>query len=334
MVTIKEIAEEAGVSVSTVSRYLNKSGYVKKETAERIKRIIEKHNFVRSNIARSLVLQKSHTIGLVLPHINSPFFASVATGVESEIKKHDYEMIICHTREDAEAEKRMILTLRERRVDGIILLPTERSTIHIDLKIGDIPTVFIARYYDDMPYSAVYVDNAGGSKRIINLLIQHGHRDIALIIGRKTYTSGKQRWEGALQALEEANITPNPALMKECSFTAEGGYKAMKEILATNKKFTAVFAGNHLISAGCMRAIFEEGLSVPDDIVMTAFEGFEDSFAEFIMPEIVTHNIHPSRQMGAEAVKILMKEINGEIQPGQHLMLEMGLKIQSLRKAL
>ena len=108
----------------------------------------------------------------------------------------------------------------------------------------------------------------------------------------------------------------------------------MKEILATNKKFTAVFAGNHLISAGCMRAIFEEGLSVPDDIVMTAFEGFEDSFAEFIMPEIVTHNIHPSRQMGAEAVEDINEGNKWGNTAGQHLMLEMGLKIQSLRKTL
>ncbi len=308
-VTIKDVARHAKVSISTVSRVLNESGYVSEQTSQRVWRAIEALNYKPNQLARSLTTGRSRTIGLVLPDITNPFFPAVARGVEDAANVNGYTVILCNTDADPEQEKAYVTALREKRVDGFVFTVSgpDASTI-LGLIEADIPVVVIDRCVEGASVDSVLIYNEQWAYEATMHLIGLGHRAIAYINGPDDLTTSKERYAGYRKALADAGVSFNPALVRTGDFRYPSGHARMRELLASGQEVTAVFAANDMMAIGAMRAIQEWGLRVPEDIAVV---GFDDILlASLIKPSLTTIS-QPAYHMGALAVEMLLERIGG-----------------------
>jgi DNA-binding LacI/PurR family transcriptional regulator len=309
MVSIKTIAEKSGFSTTTVSRYLNGKGYVSQTTKTKIQKTIKDLNYKPSLIARSLVTKKSNILGLLIPHISNPFLSNFVEGVERAATGRGYSIFLCHSHEDTGIEKVYLRLLTERRVDGIISIPvgTNRRLYGEIAKV--IPVVFAIRTFDDINISSITGDDFIGSYNVVKYLIDRGHRRIGFINGMQSVSTGRLRWEGAMAALQAAGIDQDPSLVRESDYTVDGGYESTIAILESSRRPTAFFAANHLSSIGALMAIKEKGYSIPLDVSLIAFDGFDGTYAERLITPRISANIFPSRSIGEMAVNMVVDDI-------------------------
>ena len=174
-----------------------------------------------------------------------------------------------------------------------------------------VPVVFAARTFPDVGISSVVADNFAGSRRVIRRLVEQGHRRIGIINGPLFVSSGMDRWLGVRQALEESGADMNPSLVKEGDFTPTGGYQAAVALLKNAPRPTAIFAANHMMTVGCLKALREAELKYPEDISLAAFEGFDDTVFENLVWPPITGNDHPTKEMAFVAMDLLLDEIRG-----------------------
>jgi LacI family transcriptional regulator len=290
---------------------INDSAYVVPATRRKVERSMQALHYRPNLVARSLATRESRTIGLMIPHIRSPFFAGLASGVEERAEELGYAVFFCDTRESTESEHRVLEALASRRVDGIIATPVGRESSYFSEIASSVPVVFAARHFPEVPISSVVVDNAAGSRRIIQHLLEAGHRRIGVINGPYFLSTGLERWAGVRQAYEESGVRLAPGLVKEGDFTAQAGYQMARVLLKRTPRPTALFAANHMTLAGCIRAISEKGLRVPDDVAVAGFEGFQDTGFDYLVSVPVTVNEHPTHEMAVSAVNLLMEQIQG-----------------------
>lgn len=318
MVSIKTIASKSGFSTATVSRYINNKGYVSEKTKQKIRKTIKDLNYKPSLIARSLVTRKSDIIGLLIPHISSPFLSSFVEGVEGAATERGYSIFLCHSHEDAKMEKVYLKLLTERRVDGVISIPvgTNHRLYEETLKI--IPVVFAIRTFEDVTISSITGNDFAASYNAVRYLIDKGHRRIGFINGMQNVSTGRIRWAGAQAALKAAGIEQNPCLVHESDYTVDGGYKSTLQILRNPLPPTAFYAANHLSSIGALTAIKEKGYRVPDDISLVAFDGLDGTYAEKLISPRISANIFPSRTIGETAVNMIADDIKSRagLKPG------------------
>lgn len=260
-------------------------------------------------LARSLATRQSHTIGLMIPHIRSAFFAGLATGVEERAEARGYAVFLCHTRESTECEARMLDILARRRVDGVIATPVGLDGRHFAEISRSIPVVFAARHFPALDISSVVVDNAAACRRVVRHLLDSGHRRIGVINGPQLLSTGRERWAGVSRAFRDRGVKPDPALIREGDFTAPSGYRLTRDLLRLRPRPTALFASNHMTLVGCLRAVEEEGLHVPEDVAVAGFEGFRDSGFEYLVRAPLMVNEHPTRDMAVTAVDLLLEHI-------------------------
>lgn len=313
MASIKDIAKRSGYSVSTVSRVINESGYVSEAARKRILDVIEALDYRPNSIARSMVTKQSKIIGLLIPHINSPFFAGLAVTVEEEAKSLGYNVLLCHTNEDTKIEKDYLKVLMERRVDGIIATPVGKSFKHYKNASKEIPIVFVGRIAENLNINSIEVDNIGGSRKVIEHLLQLNHRKIGVINGPMFLSTGKKRWEGVKQALNENKIEIPSEYIEEGDFTIKGGYRCAMKLLNTVERPTAIFSANHLTALGVLKAVREMGLSIPGDVALASFDGFEDSEIDLIIEPKITANIHPTSDMARTAVNLVHQGVTNKM---------------------
>lgn len=309
MVSIKDIAKLAGVSTSTVSRYLNNSGYLGERSRVKIEQAVNQLNYKPSAVARSLVTNRRNIIGLMIPHIKSPFFSSFTLSVEEEARKMGYNVILCHTNEDTEREKECLKVLQEERVSGIIVTPVGKEFDYFEQLIGNVPVVFAVRYSSNINISCVIADNSFGSFNAVEHLIKLGHRRIGVINGLLYLANGKKRWEGALKAFNKHNILVDEELIREGDFTVKGGYNNTLKLMNLKNPPTAIFAANHLTAIGVLKALKEKGLKVPQDVSVASFDGFDGTEYEPIISPKLTANIHPNQEISTSAIDILKEQI-------------------------
>ncbi|WP_059102721.1 LacI family DNA-binding transcriptional regulator [Shouchella shacheensis] len=305
MASIKDIAKQAGVSVSTVSRVINESGYVSEKAKKSVLDAIKQLNYQPSSIARSMVTKQSNTLGLLIPHIDSPFFAGLAVGVEEAARELGYNVLLAHTKEDADIEKASLKTLTERRVDGIIVTPVGKSFGHFKKALQSTPCVLAGRTTDKLSVSSVEVNNYGGSRTVMNHLLEQGHRKIGVINGPLFLSTGIKRWEGVQHALTEHSVTLPASYIKEADFTIRSGFHKAQELLRNEEKPSAIFAANHMTALGVMKALRDSNLRIPEDVALASFDGFEDSDIDFVIDPKITANIHPTAELAQNAVQIL-----------------------------
>ncbi|MBB6218497.1 LacI family transcriptional regulator [Anaerosolibacter carboniphilus] len=285
-VTIKDIAKLAGVSHTTVSRALNDSPLISQHTKTKIKTIAETLNYAPNYNAKSLVLDRSYNIGLFFSTINegtsSSFFYEVVKGVNNVIHK-EFNLIVSGIDEYADLN-----AINKKHFDGIIVMSQSTKDDYFIYNIleKNIPIVVLNREIQDAHVINILSDDRNGVQNAVEHLISEGHRDIALIEGKKGFKSSYERKEGFVQALINHNISIHKAYMVEGKYDMESGYQAMKQLLSLTNIPTAVFCSNDDMAVGAMKAIVNEGLRVPEDISIIGFD--DNVFSSFLSPALTT----------------------------------------------
>lgn len=307
MVTIKDIAERASVSVTTVSRVLNNRPDVSDKTRKKVKTIIEKLGYNPNSIARGLVLRRSFTIGLAIPGISNPFFPEVAKGVQSKAKDKGYSVILYDTNNDIEEEKEAIRILRCKQVDGMILsLSMENRDELLALEERGFPVVQIDRIIPECTSLSVTIDNVMSAREATQHLVELGHKYIAHISGSFYYKTARDRLCGFQQCIYENNLPYDDVYILEGNYTKESGYKQMKALLDKSPRPTAVFVANDLMALGCYEAIFDAGLSVPEHISVVGHDDIE--LSSIVRPGLTTV-MQPKYELGQVAADVLIRKI-------------------------
>jgi DNA-binding LacI/PurR family transcriptional regulator len=307
MATIKDVAAEAGVSIATVSKILNDSQYSSGKSRTKVMAAIKKLGYQPNHIARSMVRGKTKLIALVVPDIRNDFFTQVARGVEDIANKYDYRVILCNTDEDPGKQSKYLEMLRGGIVDGFIIAPADDDDALIKkVEPGRLPFVFIDRVCSGVQADAVVVDNRDGSYRAVQHLLDNGYRRIGFIAGKRDIFTGRERWRGYQQALGDYEIALDDQLIKDGRFTIEGGYLAMKALLALEQRPEAVFVSNYSMTIGALKAMTELRLKIPQEIAVV---GFDDSdWAEFFVPPLTVIR-QPTYTMGTLAGEILFQRL-------------------------
>jgi len=312
--TQKEIAKELGISVMTVSRALNNRENVDDKTRKKVLDTAKRLGYKPNQIAKSLVLNKTYTIGVVVPEISHSFFPEVIRGIEEVTYQRQYHLILTHSAEKQKREKDAINTLESHRVDGILISTAEsvkNFKLYKELINSNYPVVFFDRYVEGIGASTVGINDKESSRQITKHLIDHGYKKLAHLSGPSKVSIGLKRLEGFKEALKEANLEINEELIIESGFQESGGYKAMNKLLKLpkNKRPRAVVAVNDPAAFGAMRAIRDAGLNIPDDI---AIVGFTDDIRAELLPCPLTTIRQPAYEVGKKAAKKLIDCIDGD----------------------
>ncbi len=330
-VTLEDIARELGISAMTVSRAINDRPNVDKKTKERILQVAREHGYIRNEIARSLMLKKSQTIGVVVPEITHSFFPEVIRGIEEVTYSSGYHLILAHSAENGDRERSAIRTLVAKRVDGLLIstaqAPETKSAYLQATRMGT-PIVFFDRIVDNIGASCVSIDDEECTAKITQHLIDHGYKRIAHLSGPANVSIGRARMKGFKKALRRNSIEFRRHLVVESGFHEDGGYKAMKKLLQlpANQRPDAVVSVNDPAAFGAMAAINEDHLKIPDDIAIVGMSN--DIRSTLVSPPLTTINQSPF-MIGKIAAEILISEIEGRSMPGRAVIVQAELVIRS-----
>ena len=312
-VTIKDIARIANVSHTTVSRALNNQSRIRKDTKEKILAIAKELNYRPDFIARSLVMKRTKTLGLVITTIANPFYTELAQGIEATAHRLGYSIILCSTQSDLATEKLYIDMLRSKGVDGIIFTSAHMGDPNIvDLAEEGFPLMLVNRrtYHPMVKERVDYVgiDNNQGGFWAVEHLIKLGHRRIGIIGGSSESSVGFERLEGGKEALTKYNLEENDDYFLEGNFLMESGYRGGMKFMRMAEPPTAIFAANDYMALGVYQAVIEGGLKVPEDIAIVGFNDIE--FAAMKGIELTTIG-QKKYEMGALSVEMLVDKIEG-----------------------
>ncbi len=302
-VSIKDIAKAAGVSHSTVSRALSDSPLVAQATRLRIQRIAHRFGYSPDAIARGLVTRRTRTVGVIVTHITDPFAGEVVRGIEDIAAANGYRVFLTTSHADPVREVNLVKTLRESRVDGIIVAASRVGTLYRPLltKIG-VPIVLINNQQQGRSIHSVRVDNVLGAQTAARFLISQGHRVICYLGGPNDQASQHERLRGFRRALAEAHLPFDPALAQTGSGRIDGGEQAA-QFVARSPSPTAFCCYNDMTAIGALAALKACGRRVPEDISLVGFDDIE--FASYVDPPLTTIR-QPKDEMGRLAMQMLL----------------------------
>ena len=308
MTTIKDVAERAGVSTTTVSHVINQTRYVSEELTQRVHSAMEELDYQPNLLASSLRSGESKIIGLIIPDISNQFFSDISRKIEDNVLRHGYSVIMCNTDDDIDKEKRYIDILIAKQVDGIVFISAGDETKSLRKSIEKrIPIVVADRDIENQKVNTVIVDNFIGGYEATKYLMSLGHRRIGFISGPSEISPSYERYEGYKKALLESNLIADPSLFVQGDFRYQGGERAMKKLLALKPTPTAVFACNDMMAIGAIRTAYNQNLNVPDDISIIGFDNIPLSKATF--PALTTM-AQPTEEMAFQIIEILVELIN------------------------
>ncbi|MFW6289721.1 MAG: LacI family DNA-binding transcriptional regulator [Mariniphaga sp.] len=308
---IKELAEQLQLSPTTVSRVLNGKSEIYRISESTSKKVIaaaRKYNYYPNRIARGLKLEKTETIGLIIPDIANPYFGSIAKTIEMEAHQKGYSIILCDSLDDVDIETELLFLLAGRKVDGIIIAPTGKNNAHVvELQQQGIPIVVIDRYLPDTSLPFVTTDNYSGASMAVKHLLEKGHRKIACIQGIQGISANSDRVKGYADALQKTGIELREEWIAGNDFGEENGYQQTKKLMEKDDRPTAVFALSNLISLGVLRALKELGMKVPDDVSVISFD--EQPYSAFLACPMTTVE-QPREEIGKMAYNLLLRNIS------------------------
>ncbi len=330
-VTIKDIARMANVSHTTVSRALNDKSRIRNETKEKILAIVRELNYQPNFIARSLVMRRTKTLGLVITTIANPFYTELALGIESTARSLGYNIILSFTHSDLSIEKESIDMLRSKGVDGMILSSAHMEDPNIvKLAEEEFPIVLVNRktYHPMVTEKVDYVgvDNLLGGLIAVEHLIRLGHQKIGVIGGSSESSVGFERLQGGMKALETYGLKPMPHYFLEGNFLKESGYQGGIRFLSMSEPPSAIFATNDYMALGAYQAVIERGLKVPEEVAIVGFNDIEFTAMKGIELTTIGQKMY---EMGTLAVKTLVENIEGrKTGPSKKIFLEPELVIR------
>jgi DNA-binding LacI/PurR family transcriptional regulator len=309
--TARDIAQHLGISIMTVSRALRNQPNVREKTRNRVLNAAVKYGYNPDAIAKSLVLKKTYTIGVVVPEFTHSFFPEVIRGIEEIAYRAGYYLILMHSGEDAERERDALRTLESKRVDGILISTVQTVddfSLYRKVIESGMPLVFYDRVARGIGASCVTVDDKESEYQITEHLIGHGYKQIAHLCGPPKVSIGRSRLEGFKKALSDNGLTVDPDLIVVTGFHETGGYEAMRRLLnrPKSKQPRAVVAVNDPAAFGAISAISDAGLRIPEDVAIVGFT--DDIRASFMSPPLTTVR-QPAYEIGKRAMTELINQI-------------------------
>lgn len=327
--TLIDIAKKTGYSVSTVSRVLhdNTQKYkISDETKKTVREAAEELGYTPNKLARGLRLQKTHQIGVIVPDISNPFFATMVKSVSKEARKEGYSIIVCDSDEDSNIEEESLKALLENRVDGLLIAAVGQHDAHIkELHRSRIPLVMLDRWFEDMEVDAISVDNVKGAYLATQYLLREGHKKIAFLQGLRGTNANDGRLRGYLMAMKDAGVPARPEYTAGDDFGTLNGYLETKSLLQLAEPPTAIFAAGDLITLGVLQALKEESVSVPKDMSLVTFD--DPSFASYLSPPLTAIE-QPIERMGEVGVKLLIRHMRSSDAQFKRVLLEPRLMVR------
>lgn len=319
-VNIIDIAKKAGVSISTVSRVLNGKAEefrISEKSQQKVRDTARKLNYVPNQFAANLKSGKSNTIALLIPSLTNPFFADIASDINAEVRNRGYITIIGDSDENKDIENEELQQMQSRNIEGLVIAPCNENWKDLK-KLYDqgLPIVCIDRYFENLDIPFVSTDNYEGAVMATRHLLENGHTNIACIQGVPESVPNKLRIKGYQEAMLSAGISEYKIVGNE--FTVQNGYKEMKLLLQQPERPTAIFALSNTIAIGCMKALREENLSIPEDISLITFD--DHPYLDYLASPL-TCVTQPTREICRIAIKYLFFMLqNKEVKPRQVLL--------------
>lgn len=312
MITIRDVAEKAQTSIATVSRVLNNLGGYSEQKKIEVLKAVDELGYESNAIARSMIVKKTNTIGVVFPNISSMLTYEFLNGIEDVTYKNNFNVIVSYTYSQPERMMKALRMLYEKRVDGIIFTSDVVNDEYLKYfeKI-DIPVVFLSTKSDNSSIPYVKVNDFNAAYDATEYLIRNGHNTIGMISGNpEDPIAGFPRLEGYKSALKKANLPIEENLIRYgYDFNFEDGKNKFRELVDTNPDMTAIFAASDEMASGAITAAHQMDIEIPNQISIMGFDN--TMIAEIAYPALTTL-AQPLRKMGSEAVKLLLKNIDGE----------------------
>lgn len=333
-VTLKEIAREVGLSPSSVSLVLNnRPCRISEENRKRIKEVAAREHYVPNQIARSLVMRESRTLGLIVPNIESRFFSSLAGSLEKCCRSHGYALFITSSDGDAAEDLELLRQLVTRGVDGVFLVVgdefSDDRAMREEVSTLPVPVVMVDRAIEGVSCDKVMFDHELGGYMATKYLLDQGHRRVACLVNARRSNTGRKRLAGYERALREAGVEIDPLLEFESEYFIPSAYIASEAVLATDA--TAVFASSDNIALGLLKRVHEQGKHVPGDISVVSYD---NSAADVLFEISLTAIEQNSAELSENAFGAMKRRLDGEVskEPAE-LLLQPKLVIkESVRK--
>jgi LacI family transcriptional regulator len=312
MVTIKDVARAAGVSVATASRAMNDSRLVAEDTRARIREVATRMWYTPHGAARSLITRRTHTIGVLLPDLYGEFFSEVIRGIDLTAQRGGYHCLVSSARHDGPQLEAALRSMRGR-VDGLVLMSPEftgelsRRTLP-----GEFPVVLLNCPPSGLPFDSLTVANYEGAYGMVRHLVVRGHRRVAIIQGAAGNFDAAERLRGYRAALRDAHLPERPEVELPGDFTEESGYAAARALLQLAERPTAIFAANDCMAIGALSALRDSGVMVPETV---AIGGFDDiPMARYVVPALTSVHVDISA-LGERAAARLLSRLGAPADP-------------------
>jgi LacI family transcriptional regulator len=302
MPTIKDVAALAGVSYTTVSHVINRSRPVSEKARSNVEAAIRRLNYVPSAVARSLRHQATSTIGLLVSNSTNPFFAELSRGIEDSCYQAGYSVILCNSDDDPERQQTYLRVLLEKRIDGLIICSAgDDLGLAEHLRDAQVPIIIVDRAVKGLMADLVQIDHFKGGYIATRHLLELRHKSIGCIAGPSSAAVSAERLDGYHKALDEAGAPFRAEWVVEGDFTAEGGYRAARNLLK-KPEITAVFASNDLMGIGLLRFAAEHGIRIPSQLSVVGFDGIE--LTKYFYPSLTTvgQSIHKQGEIAVSAL--------------------------------
>ena len=331
-VSLKDLAMELNVSISTVSRALRNHPDIRPELIRKVQELAMARNYTPNPLAMGLLRQETRMIGVIVPDLVTHFFSSVISGIEYVAKQNGYYILISSSSESFEKEVESVRNLLNTRVEGLIVcLSQETSTYeHFDVLISnEIPLVFFDRVCRTGEVPSVVADNREAARKVTCHFYENGCRRIAYINGPEQLSISKQRYEGYLQGLEDCHLPFDEQLVTRCNLSPEDASVATRNLLRLKHSPDAIFGINDTVVFAAMKEIKQFGLTIPTDISLVGFTG---EFHSTVVEPSLTSVTHPTFEMGKEAARLFFERLQHPTAPPRQIEMKTSLVIRNSSK--
>lgn len=317
-VSLKDIAKELGVSISTVSRALNNHPDISPEITKKVQKMAAEMNYTPNPLAMGLLKQATRMIGVIVPDLVTHFYSSIISGIEDIAEQKGYYILIASSNETLQKEIKAVENLLKTRVEGLIVCLSQETKDygHFDRLIkNNIPLVFFDRVCRTGEVSSVIVDNVDAARKITRHFYKNGFRRIAYIAGPDHLNISRERTRGYISGLKSCGLEFNPELLVKCNLSSKEAIRATACLLDLPERPDAIFGINDTVAFAAMKEIKRRGLRIPDDIALV---GFTDEFHSTVVDPAMTSITHPTFEIGQEAARLFFRSIeNPEAEPKQ-----------------
>ncbi len=318
MSTIKDIARETGLSLATISKYMN-GGHVLEQNRERIEAAIEKLDYKVNYFARGLKTNRSMTVGVLLPTISSPFFGQVVAAMDAQLRRRGYHCLVCSYDFDPKLELEQLELLVNINVDGIVFVPEQIQAARLTALVGKVPVILVDRVIPDFHCDAVVADSLNAIYSAMEILFRRQHRRVGLIVGPQDISTARERLVGYRRVHEDYRMPLDEQLIRVGNYDLESGYRLFNVLMDLPRPPTAVCVTNYDMTVGAITAAHERGIALPSEVDFIGFDNID--LCRVVTPplDIVEQ---PMEEMGREAARIMLRRLEGSREPPQLLRLK------------